>query len=1126
MRKAMSITLVLVLALSTSAVARPADQSRTLDKLSQLDASGVAKDFVGTGNPGVFGAAVAGTVFFGGTVWAADSARWEALQNQTWTFNTGVGSSMVGHGPAYVNPYKDPSLHAQMNGWVGIDNSYSEIPYFRRVGSADANWGVGGHPCTGSLGGLGGTFSFWCGAFPAEANARCYANGQGYGNNWNVCMEHTFLYGGSNVTLAFIYRNDTEDGYDYTHVYVDTTGLGDLVEVVRYTARTTTTQSESKTLVPGVELPKSGLPKNIKIKFCVTSDTGWSDEDGLNPTVCGAFAVDNIAITGGITHSTNFEGGADGWALAPAAKGRGEEWSNLYAIADLGPTGVPCTCALNDTVLCFKNGSNSHNKYTDNTAASPWIDLKAAGLVGAPGKIVKTNIFANLPLANYLFTQFNVQWYPEKCIQTGKLITSTFTSNGFVYYFGGVAQCTPAPVGSTLGTQIDFSGFVPAGAEQMRIALGVYSFCQFPQYAARCTGAPNSSPWFDYAALGVYGTPGAPFIFADGIDRGQDNFPQNGGLQYNAPGRIDSNNIQGASYPDVGTTMGDTMIVTGGVGNAAVYVHFKVDAGPGVNVANFNAWYGSHAASGIDGTFKVARMDTAEFGLSGALSGNWMTCYHEQDPNFAAHGANDQTKDGTDLTPLGGTWRLSHDIFPDNLFPAGTHIDYFFSANDVGTPLVYYVDPPGAPGSAAPYEVEILPSSFDNLNQFNCTLYVDHFNRGAQVYIEAGLAAVLPGGSANHENTRWDRDDINAESSQQGSLGRPLQSDYGATVVQLFGYKNILIDTGNLQGFNISKEDGDQLKPWLTVTDIDNRNLWLSGDGIVFAGITEGDAAPSARSLLLDLAGVEYDVDCATGTYRNAACPAGGSPQDLTACVNLDPVIGASVAGNPVRAINHVGQGNGCPNLRSFDVLSLLAPNFGTSKGDERYSSAVKNADYASVSQDAAVGGTPGLHYRIVTDGVSVHYRRDNNASCLFTSAAGAVTERIREVLTYFSAAAEVGCLDFAGGVGVPIEDRQIRTRTTLADFAPNPLMSGAAGHIQFTMKAEGRATIEVFDIEGRLVKSVYSGLAKEGINDAYWNGTDQSGRQVASGVFFYRLRTSLGDDLSKKMVVVSNGGK
>jgi len=1112
MRKAMSITLVLVLALSTSAFARPVEKTRAFDKFQQLDASGVAKDFVSTGNPGVFGAAVAGTVFYGGTVWAADSARWEAISGQKWTFNTGVGSSITS-GPTYVNPFKAAGLHKQMNGWVGFDNTFSLIPYFRRIASTDVRFGA--VKCTGlAAGGLGGTFSYWAGVFPAEAAALCYAAGQGYGNAWNVCIRHSFAYAGGSVSLAFLYKNDTEDGFDYTTVVVDTSSGGDDVEVVSYTGQVS--GSASIPLTPGIELPS--IPKPIIVKFCVASDGAWSDQDGLNPTACGAFAVDNVVLSGSIVASADFEANDGGWTLAPPAEGQGGEWSNLYALTSLPAPLTPCACALADSVLAFPDNNNQHNNFQDNLAASPWIDLKADGTVGATGKIINTNLYAELPLLNYVFVQFNAQWYPEKCLQTGKLITSPWTSNGFVYYFGGVPQCTSTTPG-TLGTQIDFSGFIPAGAEQVRIAVGCLSYCRF---FANCTQVSNTTPWFDFTALGVYGNPGVPFIFADGIDRGQDNFPQNGGLGFSAPGRVDCNNIQGDTQPEPGTTMGDTMLVTGAVGNAEVYVHFKVRPGPGTNVANFNAWNLSHAVSGIDAGYRRARMDTAEVGASGPISGNWMTSYHEQDPNFAAHGANDRTNDPTDVTPTGGTWRLSHDIFPDNLFTAGTRVDYFYSANNVGSGTSL-VDPPTAP--ATPYEVEILPSSFAANNTFNCTLYVDHFNRGAQTYIEAGLGTVLGFGSNNVENTKWDRYDVNAESSQQGSFGRPLQTDYGATVVQTLGYKNILWDSGNLNAFNLVKEDADVLNPWLTLLSFNNRNLYLSGDGIVFSPFSEAESEPSARRLVEDLAGVTIRSTCATGTYRNANCPTAGAPQDITACVNLDPVAGAVVANNPVRSVAHLAQGNGCPQLRSFDVYSLVPPDFGVSRGDERYSSATKNADYASMSQDAASSGT--LTYRIVADGVSVHYRRDFGTPCDFAlGGSTAVTQRLREVSTYFSAAAEINCNDVAGSVGIPIDGRDLKTRTTLADFAPNPLISGAAGHIQFTMKGEGKAAIDVFDIEGRLVKSIYSGLAKEGVNDAFWNGTDEAGRQVASGVFFYRLKTSLGDDISKKMVVVSNGGK
>jgi len=254
--------------------------------------------------------------------------------------------------------------------------------------------------------------------------------------------------------------------------------------------------------------------------------------------------------------------------------------------------------------------------------------------------------------------------------------------------------------------------------------------------------------------------------------------------------------------------------------------------------------------------------------------------------------------------------------------------------------------------------------------------------------------------------------------------------------------------------------------------------------------------------------------------------------------VNLDPVAGAFVANNPIRTEGHRAQGNGCPQLRSFDVFSLLPPdNAATNRGDERYSTGVKSADFASVATKAEAVGFP--HYRIVADGVSVHYRRDlDAATCTFLDPAdNSVTERLHEVLKYFgysakpsgggdvfSAAATGACVDRAGAVGLPPEERQLKFRTSLADFAPNPLATGAIGRLQFTMARQGKASIDVFDIEGRLVKSVYHGVALEGINNAFWNGTDESGRLVATGVYFYRLR-ALEEDLSKKMIVVRSTG-
>ena len=1110
----------LVILVPRAALPRPIEPGRFLPKIDQLNASG-RNDMAHSDNPTVFRAATAGTTFFGGTFWAADSMRWEAYQDQLWTFDSGVGSSIVPVGgpqglssptSTWVNPFKQSGWHATMEGWIGWDDTYSTINYFRRVGSNDARFGTA--KCVGALGGLAGTYSYWCGVFPAEATALCFASGQGYGNAWNVCIEHAFDYPGGNVILGYKYKNDTEDGFDYTYVYCDTSGAGDLVEMINYTG--TVSGTASLLLTPGNGLPREHKP--IKFMFCVVSDGAWSDQDGLNPTACGAFAVDNIVLSGGIDHTATFETSDDGWALSPLRPGPGGEWSDLRSLNELPVPLVSCTCALEESVLVFSDDHNGHGGDQNNLAASPWVDLKQYGVMGAIGKIIKTNIYSQLPLTDYVFMQFSAQWYPEKCLVTGKLVTSSWTSNGFVFHNNGVTGCTSTLPG-TIGSQVDYSGIIPPGAEQVRIAVGVLNFCRF---FSNCTGLSNSTPWFDEVGLGVYGDPGVPFIVADGTGRAQDNFPANGNINRTAPGRIDCNDVQGAQHPEPYTTLGDTLVAHCVTSNAEVYVHFKVRPGPGVNMNAFNTWNQSHPASPIDGTFKRARCDTAEYGGSGPISGNWMTSYHESDPNFAAHGATDRTIDAMEVSPTGGTWHLSHDIFPDNLLTPGSRMDYFFSVNVAGSTHAS-VDPPSAP--ITPYEVEILPSSFAADNTHNCVLYVDHFEAGAQPLIESALGTILGTGSANVEDTKWDRYDVNAPATGQASLGRPLYGDYGASIVQLLlSYEAIVWDSGDLKAFSLSPEDADVLNPWLTLVGSENcyvcgiNNLYLSGNGIVQNALANPGSFPSLRHLMEDIAGVKMNTSCSGGIYRNANCPEAGAPRDETPCVSIVPAPGAPVSGES-RTVNHMGQGNGCPELRSFQVLQAVRPDYGgTSHVDELYLTPIKTASAASVATEAGSSGY--VFYRIVTDGLSAIYRRDDGTPCDFAAAGTtAITERLREVFDFFGVV-NGACIREVVYTGVPGEPS---VRTLLLGLAPNPFRAGTPGRIRFSMAEDAPGKLEILDLQGRLIKTVFDAPAKKGPNEVTWDGRDATGASVGSGVYFYRFR-ALDQDQTRKLVVVGGG--
>ena len=76
----------------------------------------------------------------------------------------------------------------------------------------------------------------------------------------------------------------------------------------------------------------------------------------------------------------------------------------------------------------------------------------------------------------------------------------------------------------------------------------------------------------------------------------------------------------------------------------------------------------------------------------------------------------------------------------------------------------------------------------------------------------------------------------------------------------------------------------------------------------------------------------------------------------------------------------------------------------------------------------------------------------------------------------------------------------------SLSQNYPNPFNPSTT--IEFALPTAAQARIEIFNILGELVATPFDGTAEAGSNTVVWDGTNQSGRQVASGVYFYRFET------------------
>ncbi len=96
--------------------------------------------------------------------------------------------------------------------------------------------------------------------------------------------------------------------------------------------------------------------------------------------------------------------------------------------------------------------------------------------------------------------------------------------------------------------------------------------------------------------------------------------------------------------------------------------------------------------------------------------------------------------------------------------------------------------------------------------------------------------------------------------------------------------------------------------------------------------------------------------------------------------------------------------------------------------------------------------------------------------------------------------------------------DSPAPTIFTLLQNYPNPFNTGTVIH--YSLRNEGSAKLDVYDVLGRHVRTLFDGLQSTGLHDVVWDGRAANGQTVASGVYFYRLTVGEGVE-SKKMVLL-----
>jgi len=98
-----------------------------------------------------------------------------------------------------------------------------------------------------------------------------------------------------------------------------------------------------------------------------------------------------------------------------------------------------------------------------------------------------------------------------------------------------------------------------------------------------------------------------------------------------------------------------------------------------------------------------------------------------------------------------------------------------------------------------------------------------------------------------------------------------------------------------------------------------------------------------------------------------------------------------------------------------------------------------------------------------------------------------------------------------AGNVGLP-------AKPSLAAVYPNPFRANLA--VRYQLPSAGRVSLKVYDMTGRLVKTLANGTEPPGTHVASFRGADDKGRSLPAGV--YLVRFTAGDVVDARRVVLT----
>ena len=113
-------------------------------------------------------------------------------------------------------------------------------------------------------------------------------------------------------------------------------------------------------------------------------------------------------------------------------------------------------------------------------------------------------------------------------------------------------------------------------------------------------------------------------------------------------------------------------------------------------------------------------------------------------------------------------------------------------------------------------------------------------------------------------------------------------------------------------------------------------------------------------------------------------------------------------------------------------------------------------------------------------------------------------------------------CWSFTTEIASGVNDQDpmqiVPSENLLLQNYPNPF--NPVTTIQYHIPENDKVLLKIFDINGEEIQTLVNAIQTSGLHTIIWDGKDNVGRNVSSGVYFYRLETSLNQETREMLLI------